>query len=293
MSRLGGPAGSRGLGRRDASDGCRPARPAFPRGCVVRGTQVPEDGAEVSFEGAWLDDAEEVRAADAGLQEDESAASASPEGDALPLYSNFSDALESWQLLLLEEAYASTSQRRKISVSASVRPPRAGTETLARASRLTFATPLSLWRTRALAQITELSSECKLSRSQVLGWLKSRSKLSEDQAETIRAACLAAIEREEALEETYKKKEAKKAFADLSLGERRKARTKDAKISPLALKTLIKFWGRNRNPTWQNINDIARMTKLSPSIVRGWFKEREPQKQKSSAMRRRRRRIKI
>ena len=154
----------------------------------------------------------------------------------------------------------------------------------------------SLFGARALAQITELSSECKLSRSQVLGWLKSRSKLSEDQAETIRAACLAAIEREEALEETYKKKEAKKAFADLSLGERRKARTKDAKISPLALKTLIKFWGRNRNPTWQNINDIARMTKLSPSIVRGWFKERRealPQKQKSSAMRRRRRRIKI
>ena len=74
------------------------------------------------FEGAWLDDAEEVRAADAGLREDESAASASPEADSLPLYSNFSDALESWQLLLLEEAYASTSQRRKISVSASVRP---------------------------------------------------------------------------------------------------------------------------------------------------------------------------
>merc|ERR1712157_636938 len=99
---------------------------------------------------------------------------------------------------------------------------------------------------------------------------------SEDQVETIRAVCLAAVEREESLEETTKKKEVKIAYSKLSVGERRQVQaeaTKD-KLSPLALKTLLKFWGRNRNPSWQHINDIARMTKLSPTIVKNWFKKK-------------------
>lgn len=91
--------------------------------------------------------------------------------ETLPLYTNFSDALEDWQLLLLEEAFDSSS-RRKVSV-------------------------------------TSLSQECKLSRPQVLDWLKARARMTEQQAETIRAACLAAVEREESLEETMKKKSGK------------------------------------------------------------------------------------
>jgi len=174
--------------------------------------------------------------------------------ETLPLYTNFSDALEDWQLLLLEEAFDSSS-RRKVSV-------------------------------------TSLSEESKLSRPQVLDWLKARARMTEQQAETIRAACLAAVEREESLEETMKKKSAKQTFADMSIGERRQvqSKVKEGKLSPLALKLLLKFWGRNKNPSWQNINDIARMTKLSPTIVRNWFKERRDQMPSRSTKSRRRRR---
>ncbi|QDZ23644.1 hypothetical protein HOP50_11g61840 [Chloropicon primus] len=193
-----------------------------------------------------------------GEDDDKVASGGGAQEGRLPLYTSFSDALEPWQLLLLEEAY-STSSRRKVSV-------------------------------------TGLSEECKLSRTQVLGWLKSRSTMSDDQVSTIRATCLAAIEREERLEETYKKKKAKKAFADLSLEERKQARVKEQKMSPLAVKTLLKFWGRNKNPSWQNINDIARMTKLSPAVVRGWFndrKETSSSHSRSAGSRRRRKRTKI
>jgi transcriptional regulator with XRE-family HTH domain len=181
------------------------------------------------------------------------------EAETLPFYSSFSDAIEDWQLLLLEEAYdSSSSNRKKISISA-------------------------------------LAKECQLSRSQVLDWLKSRSTLREDQVDTIRAVCLAAVEREESLEDTTKKKEAKRAYSKLSVGERRKVQasaTKD-KMSALALKTLLKFWGRNRNPSRQHINEMARMTKLSPTIVNNWFKKkRDESPSRSTNAKRRRRRIK-
>ena len=92
--------------------------------------------------------------------------------------------------------------------------------------------------------------------------------------ETIRRRARPPVEREERLEETLKKKAAKREFAGMSVSDRRKARSKDQKMSPLALKTLLKVWGRNRNPSWQSVNDIARVTKLSPSVVRGWFSEK-------------------
>ena len=114
------------------------------------------------------------------------------------------------------------------------------------------------------------------------------------------------------------KKEARKAFADLPLADRRRKRaeTKD-KMSPLALKTLLKFYGRNKvskaefsltlshhnateewvadpplsqNPSWQNLNDLARMTKLSPSVVRGFFKEKREAAGETGGQRRERRR---
>jgi len=135
-------------------------------------------------------------------------------------------------------------------------------------------------------KITELSEECKLSRSQVLGWIKSRSRMTEEQAATVAAACLAAVEREERLEDTLKKKEAKKAFAGMSIGERRQVQSKDKQMSALAMKTLLKYWARNNNPSWQSINDIARVTKLSPTIVRNWFKEKRDTNRGSKSARR-------
>ncbi len=98
--------------------------------------------------------------------------------------------------------------------------------------------------------------------------------MTEEQAATVAAACLAAMEREERLEDTLKKKEAKKAFAGMSIGERRQAQSKEKPLSALATKTLLKCWARNNNPSWQSINDIARVTKLSPTVVRNWFKDK-------------------
>ncbi len=60
-----------------------------------------------------------------------STAPASPSEGDLPLYTNFSDALEDWQLVLLEEAFR-TSSRRKISVSHIARTTAAGGTSSAR-----------------------------------------------------------------------------------------------------------------------------------------------------------------
>ena len=216
-----------------------------------------------------------ARAASENTKEDSIASvlDISEDGDDLPLYTNFSDALEPWQLLVLEEAYVADP-----TVSA---PPSPSFSILYRLIALltnlltqTHDFPARAHSQRRKLSITSLSEEVKLSRSQVLDWLKSRSTLPPDRVETIRAACLAAIEREERLEETLKKKAAKREFAGMSVSDRRKARSKDQKMSPLALKTLLKVWGRNRNPSWQSVNDIARVTKLSPSVVRGWFSEK-------------------
>ena len=213
------------------------------RATAKRANALPE-GSELD----WIHDDEEPSPS----------SSSNTTGEVLPLYTNFSDAIEDWQLLLLEEAYdTSCGNRKKVS-------------------------------------ITSLSLECKLSRSQVLEWLKSRSKLSDEQAATIRAACLAAVEREESLEDTVKKKEAKRAFSKLSIGEKRQVQSKSRdRLSPLAMKTLLKFWGRNKDPSWQHINDIARMTKLSPTTVRNWFKMKRDEEgpSKSAGARRRRRKI--
>ena len=217
-----------------------------------------------------------ARAASENTKEDSVASSVldiSEDGDDLPLYTNFSDALEPWQLLVLEEAYVAdptVSAPPTPSFSILYRPIALLTNLLTQ----THDFPARAHSQRRKLSITSLSEEVKLSRSQVLDWLKSRSTLPPDRVETIRAACLAAIEREERLEETLKKKAAKREFAGMSVSDRRKARSKDQKMSPLALKTLLKVWGRNRNPSWQSVNDIARVTKLSPSVVRGWFSEK-------------------
>ena len=215
-----------------------------------------------------------ARAASENTKEDSIASvlDISEDGDDLPLYTNFSDALEPWQLLVLEEAYVAdpTVSAPTPSFSILYRPIALLTNFLTQ----THDFPARAHSQRRKLSITSLSEEVKLSRSQVLDWLKSRSTLPPDRVETIRAACLAAIEREERLEETLKKKAAKREFAGMSVSDRRKARSKDQKMSPLALKTLLKVWGRNRNPSWQSVNDIARVTKLSPSVVRGWFSEK-------------------
>ena len=125
----------------------------------------------------------------------------------LPLYSTFSDALEDWQLVRLEEAFA-MSGRHKISV-------------------------------------LDLTQETMLSRGQVLDWMKMRRKMTEDQVETLRAVCLATLEREEQMEQGARRKASRREFAKLSIEERkeRKAKRKD-RMGAVAQRTLLKFWSQ-------------------------------------------------
>eukprot|EP00216_Chloropicon_sp_CCMP2111_P001559 CAMPEP_0198236446 /NCGR_PEP_ID=MMETSP1446-20131203/2315_1 /TAXON_ID=1461542 ORGANISM="Unidentified sp, Strain CCMP2111" /NCGR_SAMPLE_ID=MMETSP1446 /ASSEMBLY_ACC=CAM_ASM_001112 /LENGTH=277 /DNA_ID=CAMNT_0043918165 /DNA_START=9 /DNA_END=843 /DNA_ORIENTATION=- len=156
-------------------------------------------------------------------------------------YSKFDDAMEDWQLVRLEEAFQSSS-RRNIAILA-------------------------------------LADETKLPRSEVLSWLKMRARMPPEQASTLQAACVAILEHEDNMQQSTEKKLSAKAYASMSIDERQS--TRGGRMSPLALKTLAKFHARNRNPSWDHIQELAKATQLSPSIVQGWFKQNQKRKPRS------------
>ena len=122
-------------------------------------------------------------------------------------------------------------------------------------------------------QVSAVAAEVRLSRSEVLGWLKARKAMPAGEVATLRALEAATRERQAVLDAAAASRPAAPE-PGLSYRERLREGMGDKRIPFKAIRTMEMVYQRSPWPSERVIHDCARLGKLPPQKVREWFKEK-------------------